>query len=242
MNISTKFRAPLALSVLPLALLAACGDKADKDAKGPTDPAEQAALNDQIMVDPDLAGQNEGNAALTGGVEQSLPAIAMTPEVIQAAKEDAMALVGGSVNLKPAAKPVVLAANAPDTPTLTAAARAAVTPGGSNCASLVKYSANWAAKLPVALPVYPRGATQEAAGTDEGQCALRVVNFLTPVALEDVLAFYTTRAGSNGYSAEHVKKGGEDILSGTKGGASYVIYAHRQSNGLTSVDLVTSGK
>ena len=56
----------------------------------------------------------------------------------------------------------------------------------------------WAAKLPAAFPVYPRGNTQEAAGTDEGQCALRVVSFLTPVALEEVLAFYYTRARAAG--------------------------------------------
>lgn len=237
-----KFRAILAASAFPIVLLSACGGGSEEPEKGESDPATQAALNDQIMVDPDLAGQNEGNAALTGGNDRSLPPEAMTPAVIQAAKEEAMALVGGSVNLMPAPKATVVSGEIPETAALTAAARAAVTPGGENCAQAVEYSAAWAARLPNAFPVYPRGSTQEAAGTDKGQCSLRVVNFLTPVPLDEVLSFYHSRAATNGYSSEHLKKDGDDIVSGNKGGASFVVYARRQSNGLTEVDLVTSGK
>jgi len=229
--------------ILPVMLLAACGGGAD-DGAGNTevDPATQAALNDQIMVDPDLANQNEGNAGLTGGTDRSLPSAAMTPAMIQSAREEAMALVGGSVGMKPAPSAKVVTGGIPETSALTAAARAAVAPGGENCAGSVQYSAKWAARLPSAFPVYPRGSTQEAAGSDKGQCALRVVNFLTPVGLDDVLSFYHSRATTNGYSSEHLKKDGDNIVSGTKGGASFVVYARRQSNGLTEVDLITSGK
>lgn len=237
-----KSRASLVAALLPTILLAACGGADDGSGKGDADPAVQAALNDPIMVDPDLAGQNEGNAALTGGTDHSLPPELVTPAAIQSAKEEAMALVGGSVGLKAVPKAVVLAANTPEPAAHTAAARAAVSPGGENCAQAVEYSTAWAARLPTAFPVYPRGSTQEAAGTDKGECSLRVVNFLTPVALDDVLSFYFTRASANGYSAQHLKKDGDDIVSGIKGRASFVIYARRQANGLTDVDLVTSGK
>lgn len=237
-----KFRPAISVAILPLMMLAACGGNADDaPSDGEVDPATQAALNDPIMVDPDLAGQNEASAALTGG-GASLPAELTTPSAIQGAKEEAMALVGGSVYLKPAPKAKVVAGEIPETAVLTAASRAAVLPNGTDCAAAVEYSAAWAARLPVIFPVYPRGSTQEAAGTDKGQCSLRVVNFLTPVGLDDVLSFYHSRAVNGGYTSEHLKVGIDNIISGTKGASSFVVYARKQANGLTDVDLVTSGR
>ncbi len=55
-----------------------------------------------------------------------------------------------------------------------------------------------------------------------------------------MLAFYNTRALANGYSAEHVKAAGDNILSGTKGEAAYVVYGRRLPSGVTEIDLVTS--
>lgn len=227
---------------LPLLLLAACGDEpTEGDPMAAEDPAARDALNDQIMVDPDLANQNEANAALTANDGRALPPENATPEAIAAAREEAIALVGGGAKLAapPAARQVQ--GDIPESATLTAASRAALSSGGGNCAEMVDYSTAWAARLPAAMPVYPRGATQEAAGTDKDGCALRVVNFLTPVPLDDVLAFYNTRAKANGYSTEHLLKDGDNILSGTKGSASYVVYARRLSSGITEVDLVTNG-
>jgi len=237
-----NFRHSVSFAFLPLMMLAACGGNPDDaPSGGEADPATQAALNDPIMVDPDLAGQNEANAALTGG-GASLPAELTTPAAIRGAQEEAMALVGGSVHLKPAPKSKAVAGEVPETAVLTAASRAAVLPGGTDCAAAAEYSAVWAARLPLAFPVYPRGSTQEAAGTDKGPCSLRVVNFLTPVGLDDVLSFYHSRAVNGGYSSEHLKVGNDNIISGTKGAASFVVYARKQANGLTDVDLITAGK
>jgi hypothetical protein len=123
---------------------------------------------------------------------------------------------------------------------MIAAAKAAVAPGGADCASSVQYSAAWAARLPAAFPVYPRGNTLEAAGTDQGECALRIVSFVTPVALNEVLAFYATRAQSNGFGVEHVTREGEAILSGTKGASAYVVYGRKMNDKVTAIDLVTT--
>ena len=238
-----KFRPAVSVAILSLAMLAACsGDADDAGTNGEMDPATQAALNDPIMVDPDMAGQNEANAALTGGTDASLPAEATTPAAIKGAREEAMALVGGSINLKPAPKAKAIMGEVPDTAVLTAATRAAVLPNGTDCATAVEYSAAWAARLPVTFPVYPRGSTQEAAGTDKGECSLRVVNFLTPVSLDDVLSFYHSRAVNGGYTSEHLKVENDNVISGTKGAASFVVYARKLANGLTDVDLITSGK
>ena len=82
---------------------------------------------------------------------------------------------------------------------------------------------------------------QEAAGTDVAGCALRVVNFVTPVPLGEVMDFYFTRARNAGFSAQLVLQDGDTVLAGVKGRASYVVYARRLRTGATEVDLVTSG-
>ena len=105
-----------------------------------------------------------------------------------------------------------------------------------------RYSATWAAKLPKDLPVYPRSAVQEAAGTDADGCNLRVVNFVSPVSPKDVIDFYYTKATNAGYGAEYRMDGTDNVLGGRKGGQSYLLYARKLDNGLTEVDLIASGK
>ena len=128
-------------------------------------------------------------------------------------------------------------------PEALAAARAAALKlvGGPGAMKKAPEAREVTGKLPAAFPVYPKGAVQEAAGTDDGACALRVVNFLTPVPVNEVIDFYFTRASAAGYSVQHVRQSGEDQLGGTKGGASYVVYARELPNGGSSVDLVTNG-
>ncbi|WP_369025577.1 hypothetical protein [Qipengyuania sp. RANM35] len=224
-----------------LALVSACGDNATGPKEGEAmDPASQQALNDELMTDPDLANRNEAGAALSGTGNDAVPEIDKSTRAIEAARTRAVELVGGTANMKPAPAARQLAANAPDTKAMVAAAKAAVTPGGANCADSVEYGAAWAAKLPATFPVYPRGNTQEAAGTDEGDCALRIVTFLTPVEIDEIFAFYASRATAAGYAVEHVLKGEANILSGTKGKSAVVVYATRLPSDVTQIDLVTS--
>lgn len=234
-----RFR-PL-LAIASVALLSACGGGAADEAEGEAmDPASQQALNDELMTDPDLANRNEAGAALSGTGNDAIPEIDKSTKAIEAATSRATELVGGTANMKPAPAARKLAASAPDSKAMVAAAQAAVSPGGANCAESVKYASAWAAKLPAAFPVYPRGNTLEAAGTDEGDCALRIVSFLTPVALEDVLAFYASRASAAGFAVEHVVKDGSNVLSATKRNSALVVYAKRLPSQVTQIDLVTS--
>ena len=231
----------LLLSLVPVALLASCGDKTEDEAAGDgMDPAGEQALNDELMSDPDLANRNEGNAALSGTGNGSIPDIDKSPRAVEAARTRAAEMVGGRDQLVSAPAAKALGTNAKPSKAMIAAARTAVAPGGENCGDKVEYTTSWAAKLPAAFPVYPRGNTQEAAGTDEGQCALRIVSFFTPVPLDEVLAFYHTRAKGAGYSVEHTTSAGDNILSGTKGKGAYVVYGRRLPQGVTSIDLVTT--
>ena len=228
--------------LLPLALAACGGAKQAQQGALDEDPALTGALGDQIMVDPDLAGQNRGNAALGGGgpANGELPVQSRTPEAIAAAKADAARLLGGTVPSAPAPQASASASHADGA--LTAAALGGTLPGsGTNCPGNAEYTANWAARLPAALPIYPRGHLQEAAGTDKGGCRLRVVNFITPVGIKGVIDFYYGSSRSAGYAARYRLEGDDHVLGGTKGTAAYVIYARQLTNGLTEVDLVTSG-
>ncbi|HYD24463.1 MAG TPA: hypothetical protein VEB68_06680 [Croceibacterium sp.] len=230
----------LALAAL---LLSSCGGAGAPDAVADGDPALSGALGDQIMVDPDLVGQNRANSAASlPSQDGALPTIDNGPEAIAAARAEALRIAGGPGRMRKAPEPREVSGSLPPGAALTAAARAAAAPGGDgDCAARAEYTTQWAARLPPAFPVYPRGAVQEAAGTDAGNCALRVVNFVTPVPLGEVMDFYFTRARSAGFSAQRVLQDGDDVLAGVKGGASYVVYARRLASGNTEVDLVTSG-
>lgn len=228
------------LAIASIAGLAACGNGDSNGARQDVDPASEQALNDNLMSDPDLSSRNEAGAALSGTANDAVPPIDTSTRAIESARARAIELVGGTEKMKPAPAARRLAADAPDTRAMIAAARAAVAPGGANCADSVEYSAAWAARLPAAFPVYPRGNTQEAAGTDEGDCALRIVSFHTPVAVKDVFAFYASRAAAAGFSVEHVLKGDADILSATRGNSALVVYARRLPSQVTQIDLVTS--
>ena len=95
--------------------------------------------------------------------------------------------------------------------------------------------------MPAPFPVYPRAAVQDAAGTDVADCALRFVTFITPVPVDDVADFYFTRARAAGFSADRLLADGDDVLSGSKGPSSYLLYARRQPSGNSEVVLVTRG-
>ena len=226
--------------------LAGCGwfGGGDKEAAREEDPATTEALGDQIMYDPDLAGQNRADsAASVPSGDGSVPTVEGGAEAVAAARSDALRLVGGAGRMQKAPDAREVAGALPADAALTAAARAAQAPGGrGDCAAKVAYTMAWAAKLPAAFPVYPRGAVQEAAGTDTSGCSLRVINFVTPVPLGEVMDFYYSRARTAGFSTQRVLQDGDDVLGGVKGAASYVVYARHLPSGNTEVDLVTSGR
>jgi hypothetical protein len=236
------------LKILPLACalaLSACGsgEEPDKDAPAEDDPALTEALADQIMVDPDLASQNEAGAAgAIASQSGALPPEDNSPTAIAAARSDALALLGGAAGMKHAPGAREVAVDGATGAILTAAARAAASSvNGAKCAELVSYTASWAASLPASFPVYPRGNVQESAGTDATGCKLRVINFTTPVALAEVIDFYYSRAVAAGFKPDYIRQGGDDVLGGRKGAASFMIYARKLPTGRTEVDLITSG-
>ncbi|WP_095011267.1 hypothetical protein [Tsuneonella mangrovi] len=226
-------------ALILLVLLAACGKGETPDTDKPDrDPAVSQALNDPIMVDPDLSQRNEGAAAVTIDTDHSLPIIPVTPEAIAAAREDAIQMLDGKVLAVPAASGTVAAV-----PTdARASGNLATLPGAAECKAKLARGAIWAARLPPELPVYPRGATQAAAGGDSADCHARVVRFTTPVPVADVLSFYWTRATQSKYAPRHRKTdGGQDVLDGRRGNDAFDlrVKAGKTTHQPTEVVLAT---
>jgi hypothetical protein len=232
----------LLLFSAPLALLAACGDEpAPVQREG--DPAMAIALNGPLMTDPDLVGLNQANmAAMLPEEDGSIPIEDASPELVSAAKAEALAMVGGPGRMKHAPEVGGAAGASNALAALSAEGRAWATSGvDTTCSSALRYTASWAARMPEIFPVYPRAAVQEADGTDAGRCNLRGVTFTTPVPLQDVLNFYFTRASNAGYSAQQGLTADYRSLGGGKGSSGFAVYAAAGPDGMTSVDLVTTG-
>jgi len=230
----------MAATALATALmLAGCGSSKDAPAPAESDPAVTGALGDQIMVDPNMSGNNGAAVAANDG-KIEMPPQQRTPEAIQAARDEAMVQAGGNLKSAPAAKKGPASSLVESAATAAQVAQSAKA-SSADCTKKAQYSATWASKLPKDLPVYPRGAVQEAAGTDADGCALRVVNFVSPVTPKDVIDFYYTKATSAGYGADYRMDGSDHVLGGRKGDQAYVVYARKLPNGLTEVDLIASG-
>lgn len=220
-------------------LLAGC-DRSKEPAPAPSDPAMTGALGDDIMVDPEMAGQ-DGAAVSADDKAITLPPADRSPEAIADARKKAAKLAGGA--LKPAPRPRDGGINVLTETAATAAQVAKASKlARTDCTTKLDFSNTWAAKLPADLPVYPRGAVQEAAGVARDGCAMIVVNYGTPVSPQDVISFYYSMAARAGYSAQYRTSAGQYAIGGRKGDAAYVVYASKSGPGVTEVNLVTTGK
>ncbi|WP_114521927.1 hypothetical protein [Altererythrobacter sp. ZODW24] len=233
----------LRAAVTSCLLLAACSDSEVELPAHPDDPIMSRALGESMMIDPDLTGQNQANAAISDGSRDgSLPPLNVSPDAISKARAEAIDQVGGLAEMRSIGSPAEVTGedDQPLPPTLVARmAKSKFVTG--ECAGKASYTTAWAARMPEALPVYPHGAVQSAAGIAGGTCSTKAVNFRTPVPLPDVLDFYFTKAAKAGFKTEFSQIGGEQVLSGKKGGESFAVYARTVSAGIAGIDLVTSG-
>ncbi|WP_120717519.1 hypothetical protein [Tsuneonella amylolytica] len=218
-------------SMLALVLaLAGCNSEDAPEPARPRDPQVAQALNDPLMTDPDLSARNEGGAALTVDSDFSLPVIPATPEEIARAKVEAQTILGGSTMLVVPSAPV--ATTDPLPADADAPSRLAVLVGNTGaCRSTLAKSAIWAARMPAAMPIYPRGHTVDAAGSDDAACRVRTAAFTTPVPRADVMAFYLARTQAIGGKGSPLMRAGEDWrLRGAAGALAYDVFARPQGD------------
>lgn len=197
-----------------------------------TDPAVTAALQDQIMVDPTLTSQANGDAVRPPDRPYSAAAPAPGVAAGSAARDE---------SLESAPRPGACPSCRGGREALTLGELAAVQRGGNRqCATKVGYSAGWANRLPAAFALHPDARVAEAAGTDADGCRLRVVSFTIAQPVGRMVDWYYTRAKQGGYSAEHQADGDQHVLGGTRGDAAYAVFLSPAGGG-TSVDLIVDG-
>jgi hypothetical protein len=211
-----------------LMLLAACNGGDDNNlaaidneliANG-ADPALTSALEDQIMVDPNL-------------VQQSNPNTARPPETPAQSQYPADA--------RPGAGSGAGGARVQQAATATSGGRAAP-PSAASCGAAFDYGAQWANRMPAEFRAYPGGRVTEAAGNDNGGCRMRVVTFTTSDPYNRVLEHYRSVVARGGYSAEHQVRGNDQVLGGTKGDSAFFLIVTPAQGGSQVALIVNNGR
>jgi hypothetical protein len=178
------------------------------------DPALTSALEDQILVDPNLVQQTHPNSVRPPE----------TPVQAQYPADGGGAAAGGQAHQAAAGGGSVGDA----------------TP--SACGTPFVYGNEWAHRLPAEFPSYPGGRVTEAAGSDRGDCHMRVVTFTTGDPYNRVLEHYRSLADRAGFSAEQQARGGDQVLGGTRGDAAYYLIVTPTQSGSDVALIVNNGR
>ena len=170
------------------------------------DPALTSALEDQILVDPNLVQQANPNTIrpAEAPVQAQYPAGSARSEAALASMHQAGRASGASTG------------------------QATAGPCGSTVP--FDHGPQWARRLPAEFPLYPGGRLTDAAGSDSGDCRMRVVTFTTADPYARVLEHYRSLAARGGFTAEHQQRGTDHVLGGVNArndGAYYLIVTPR---------------
>jgi hypothetical protein len=227
-------------------LLAACGsnqptneaDLAALDAEltegqsaNGADPQVMAALQDQIMVDPQLAAKSNADAVRPAPQPYAAPVPHPGIAAGSAARDEPLMKA-------PAPRPFA-DATARQAITLGALARAKGGKSAAACTQRLAYSAAWADRLPADLPLHPDARVNEAAGVEGDGCSMRVVSFYVGKPAAGLIDWYYTRAMKAGFSPEHQAHGATHMIGGTRrDGLATVIFLTDRGDGGTDIDLI----
>ncbi|MEM1131958.1 MAG: hypothetical protein AAGH53_03385 [Pseudomonadota bacterium] len=232
-------------------LLSACGvgSEAEEEIDAATDPAIAGALEEELLVDPDLVEQANRNNALDPQGANTGAVPAPKPADIKASREAAVKEFGSKGMMSAPEPKSVSAEECPgcdgDRTGVTLGAKADIQAGKrgkAKCNAKIDYDAKWAARMPPEFPVYPKGNVTEAAGVDGDSCNLRAVTFTTGNSIKEVVDYYYTKAQRARYSAEYLIHEGEHTLGGVRKSddAAYVIFLRKRGKDMTEVDIVAN--
>jgi hypothetical protein len=182
------------------------------------DPALTSALEDQILVDPNL-------------VQQSHPNTVRPPETPVQAQYPADGAAGSAAG-----------GGAGQTRQAAASNEGGAQASTSACGVAFAYGNEWANRLPAEFPSYPGGRVTEAAGSDRGDCHMRVVTFTTADPYNRVLEHYRSLAARAGFSAEQQARGGDQVLGGIKDEAAYYLIVTPTRAGSDVALIVNNGR
>ncbi len=254
----------LGLSAATLSLgLAACSSEPDnsealekldeKLAGADSDPAMNQALDDRILVDPELVDQSNittvknAETPLNGQVPADTGYQGDAREAVAQAAAAVAELEGGKMLRAP--KPTIVAAKdckacgEQRATTLGAlASDQGVAHSKATCDAKMQYGNAWAGRMPASFPIYPKSRVKEAAGVKGEICNIRAVSFTTSAGMSDVVDWYYSRAKHAGFSAEYQVRAGQHVLGGVRNrdGGAYFITFNRHPGGGTAVDIVAN--
>ena len=232
-----------ALRLVPLAMacvtLASCGEEAP-DAPADIvrqDPQLARALNDPLMVDPDLAWRSEANAAVAVRDGHPLPLFAAREDAASRAREAARLelLEDGQIPSVP------LPSGNLGTPSFdsfdTAAEIVEALDARPDCVNAMDGRLGWSTQMPETSSIMPHGMVQQAAGVDEGTCVIRVVRYLTAVAPADVLEYHFAKADRARFRIE-IFDTPVLQLRGERRDQELAVQLREAPGGMTEVDVV----
>ena len=183
--------------------------------KGNADPALTAAVEDPIMVDPQLSAQSNKDSIRP----PDTPFAAPVPP-----GEGGMTGPPGRTLGALAARQAQIAKDK-----------------FNGCSLDVAYSMQWADRLPVELPLYPKARVAEAAGSDYQGCSLRVVTYAAPAPPRSVAGYYLALANRAGFRSDGHAEGTGYMVSAWRPNDGAAFYATLQPSGTgTNVDLVSN--
>ena len=104
----------------------------------------------------------------------------------------------------------------------------------------MRYSYGWAAALPADLTLPAEARVAEAAGSDKGGCALRLVAWSAALPPETVIDTYRRTAKASGFGLTEASAANATVLTGTRRDGAAFIATVAGGDGGSSVDLVTN--
>ena len=209
------------------------------------DPVLARALNDPLMTDPDLAHRTHANAAITIGFDHALPVISYSEETAKRAREEArlQLLEAGAISELPAPQAdgaLNSFAQVWDAPGVLRSAdlpARCIGDESSDLASRMTGDFALAADLPEAAQIMPHGMVQVSASVMEKGCEARLIRYVTPAAIDDVLQYHFNMAERSRLAPRYFKAP-EPIIKAVRGSGNLEVHARQGARGLTQVDLV----
>jgi hypothetical protein len=111
-----------------------------------------------------------------------------------------------------------------------------------NCANQFVSGLNWATRLPAGIELYPGAKVIEAAGSDQGDCHIRIVSYVSDAAPQAVVDWYQAAASKGGYAPQHWRRGAEQFVAGTRlpEGDAFHVTVSADADAGSSVDLIVN--
>ena len=221
--------------------LSACSEETAADEPSVVneiDPYLARALNDPLMVDPDLAYRNEANAAITIGYDHALPSFKRSDEATSRARETARLelLENGPIEDLPFASESPGPASLEEQFGVGAVLEVLQVP--LECREDVTGDFAYAATMPNSARIMPHGMVRVAAAASQATCKMRLVRYVTPAAIEDALQYHYTIAKREGLEPAYYTQPEASLIADRRG-THVQVFVRKTSGDLTAVDVVT---